>query len=129
MNNWSALFDRSVSLLATEPVPVRIFVYLALAFFATMILEGMRLNFLPRRRLIRHLQLHAPNEDPRDALERASQSYAAADSSESGDASEHSADAHRIKDRVFRSAGSLKPSVHRAPSDLLATARDDAEMP
>jgi len=125
MNSWSALLDRTVALLAAEPVPIWIFACLALAFLTVMILEGMRLNFLPRRRLIRHLLLHAPGEDPREI--QASQVYAAVDSLET----EHtvSADAFKSKDRVFRSAGSLRPSIRSTPSDLLATSRDDAEMP
>ena len=44
---WSDVWNRALALLSAEPVPIRILAGLAAAFAAVMILEGMRVSFLP----------------------------------------------------------------------------------
>jgi hypothetical protein len=122
MNEWSALLGRAGALLAAEPVQIRIVIYLALAFLAVMILEGIRMSFLPRRRLIRYLQLHLPDDASGDPREHVSRSYEALDFAQPVAALAQNGDA---KPR-FRSSGSLRPTIRRAPRDLLDSSRDDA---
>jgi hypothetical protein len=63
MSEWSALFQHVSALLSAQPIHIQLTLGLFSAFLAVMMLEGLRLTFLPRRRMIRYLQLHAPNSD------------------------------------------------------------------
>ena len=44
---WGEVWNRALTLFGAEPVQFRIFAGLAAAFAAVMILEGMRVSFLP----------------------------------------------------------------------------------
>lgn len=63
MSEWSALFQHVSALLSAQPIHIQLTLGLFSAFLAVMMLEGLRLTFLPRRRMIRYLQLHAPDSD------------------------------------------------------------------
>jgi hypothetical protein len=121
MTGWSALFDRAWALIAVEPVQIQVVLLIAAAFLSVMVLEGLRLTFTPRRRMIRYLQLHAPEDASGDT--GASQSYEA---EAYGDTAMVLAQpAAEAKAHVFRSAGSLRPTIRRSPRDLLEISRDD----
>ncbi|MDE2111581.1 MAG: hypothetical protein KGJ79_10605 [Alphaproteobacteria bacterium] len=47
---WNALWHQALVLLSTESIQVRILIGLGVAFTALMIVEGLRVSFLPRAR-------------------------------------------------------------------------------
>lgn len=47
---WQHLWAEAMALCAQEPPPIQIALLLAVAFTALMVLEGLRANFLPRRK-------------------------------------------------------------------------------
>ncbi len=120
MSDWSTIFGHALALIAAEPVPLQFTFVIVAAFCAVMILEGMRLTFVPRRQMIRYLQLHAPEEMADNS--RVSQSYEAEDFAVSFAQSAPASDGAKP---VFRSAGSLRPTIRRTPRDLLEASRDD----
>jgi uncharacterized protein YjeT (DUF2065 family) len=47
--DWKDVVSLAVKLIAREPPPVQIFVWLLVAFAVLMVVEGLRATFLPRR--------------------------------------------------------------------------------
>ncbi len=70
---WKDVLDLALALIARQSAPTQIFLYLALAFTALMVAEGLRANFFPWRSVVprrdkRGLQSasDARNDTPRE---------------------------------------------------------------
>jgi hypothetical protein len=114
MNGWSSLFDRAMALLAAEPAPIVITIVLLLALLAVFALEGMRVTLTPRRRQIRYLRLHAP-EDANHVYQVLGEDEASPALVYAGDGG-NEVGAERP---AYRSAGSRRIQLRRAPSTLI----------
>jgi hypothetical protein len=125
MRDWDALLHNAVGLILAEPPLVQICVYLALAFFALMIVEGLRMTFTPKRRLIRHLKLHAP-DDPTEAVTQRTQAYETSDTDEMAVSFAPAASAAGPGDRPYRSTGRRIPMLRRTPREFSG---EDGDVP
>jgi hypothetical protein len=106
-NAWIKLFGEAKALLASEPILTQVMVYLGLAFVTLMLIEGLRMSFMPRRRLIQHLQRHLPDHPEMNSAIAAP-------------AAEPAIDVTREPDlRGFRAIGTIQPSVGRRPRELI----------
>lgn len=124
MSEWSALFQHVLALLSAQPIHIQFTLGLFSAFLAVMMLEGMRLTFLPRRRLIRYLQLHAPDNDGSDVVRTAlmpDEDDALANTALV--LAQPSAEPRRS---LFRSAGSRRAAARSKPQALLDSGDGDA---
>ena len=127
MSEWSALFQHVSALLSAQPIHIQLTLGLFSVFVAVMMLEGMRLTFLPRRRMIRYLQLHAPDNDGYDVPRRA----ALIDEQGEDDALANAAlvlaqPSAEPRASLFRSAGSRHAAARSKPRALLDTTDGDA---
>ena len=126
MSEWSALFQHVSALLSAQPTHIQLTLGLLSAFLAVMMLEGLRLTFLPRRRMIRYLQLHAPDSDGYDIPRHADE----ADMQYDDDALANAAlvlaqPSAEPRASLFRSKGSRRVSARSKPRDLLDAGQPD----
>jgi hypothetical protein len=119
MSEWGYLFDRAMALLAAEPAPIVIAIVLAIALSAAFMVEGARVTLTPRRRVIRHLQLHAPDDGSPIPQSPISQSYEVVDFDGGAMGFAQPGEQEQQQRPMFRSAGSRRPQLARAPRDLL----------
>ncbi|HEY2069055.1 MAG TPA: hypothetical protein VGG48_05835 [Rhizomicrobium sp.] len=126
MSDWGSLFNRAVTLVASEPPPVAIAIVLLVGLFAILALEGMRASLTPRRKLIRYLERHAPDDyrggyehETREEEEDAPMGFAPLQFAQPA---EEQAGRPRSP---YRSAGSRRVRLRRSPSDLLDRAPDE----